>query len=95
MRISIDLPDDLLQQMDRLERDRARFLLLAVRNELRRRLALELQKSVDHPHPESRELAGLGLADWGDPDSGDDLLDPEAAIPVEWLPDLGWRRRTA
>jgi hypothetical protein len=95
MRISIDLPDDLLQQMDRLERDRARFLLLAVRNELRRRLALELQKSVDHPHPESRELAGLGLADWGDPDSGDDLLDPEAGIPVEWLPDLGWRRRTA
>ena len=63
-RVTVTLPSDVVRAIDREELNRSRFVLKAVTNELDRRRAEQLKKSLSHPHPESLELAEVGFAAW-------------------------------
>ncbi len=91
-RITVTFPPDLVREIDRRERNRSRFIQQAVRRELERQRRAELELSLRNPHPETREMTGLGLGDWLEslPEE-DDLLDPEAGTDVCWIPGKGWR----
>src|SRR5262245_35706053 len=90
-RVTITLPVDLLDEVDRLERNRSRFIAEAVQNELVRRRRAALLESVQHPHPETTQFVDPGLADWSS-DLPDDegLLDRSAGAPVRWVEGQGW-----
>ena len=91
-RITITLPDELVQDIDRRERNRSKFILAAVEHELESRRRQELLASVANPHPQSEEVAEAGLGAWSDLASpGDeDLLDPNAGTTVRWSRNEGW-----
>ena len=92
-RVTITLPADLVEQIDRLERDRSRFILEAVEHELARRRRNALLQSVQNPHPETRDLIDLGLSDsLADPSPNDPLVDIRAGTPVRWSEGLGWTK---
>ena len=92
-RVTITLPAELVHRIDRLERNRSRFVAEAVRNELARRRRVELQRSLARPHPETVEHAEIGLDAWGtDLPAGDDaLVDTSAGVAIRWDEDSGWR----
>jgi hypothetical protein len=87
------MPAELVAGIDRLERNRSRFIAEAVRRELKRRRRLELLRSLEAPHPDSRATAALGLNEWAEalPEGDADLLDPSAGIPLRWSPEQGWQ----
>jgi Arc/MetJ-type ribon-helix-helix transcriptional regulator len=58
-RVTVTLPNDLVRDIDRREKNRSKFVAEAVRHELDRRRRKELGRSLQNPHPESAELAGL------------------------------------
>ena len=92
-RVTVTLPDDLLRDVDRREKNRSKFVAEAVRRELDRRRRSELQRSLESPHPESAELAGHGLEEWsrGLPEEDvEALLDSSAGQAVRWVPGEGW-----
>lgn len=91
-RITITLPESLVERIDRLERNRSRFIADAVESELRRRLRAELSRSLDAPHPESLEAADQGLAAYREalPAEPTDLVDPAAGVRVTWRDGEGW-----
>ncbi len=92
-RITVTLPDNLVTDIDRRERNRSRFILEAVEHELENRRRQELLTSIEHPHPQSEEVAEVGMSEWGDWEDAeheDDLLDREAGSSVRWTPGLGW-----
>jgi Arc/MetJ-type ribon-helix-helix transcriptional regulator len=92
-RVTVTLPAEIVQDIDRRERNRSRFILDAVRRELKRRQREELKRSLYHPHPETSELADAGFADWGArlPDEeASDLVDVRAGRAVRWVPGRGW-----
>ncbi len=93
-RITITLPEDLVERIDRLERNRSRFIADAVERELHRRLRQELRRSLDAPHPESVEVAEQGLAAYRDalPAESTGLVDPAEGFPVVWRDGEGWSR---
>ena len=92
-RVTITLPSELLEGIDRFERNRSRFITEAVGHELELRRREGLQRSLDAPHPNSDELLGLGTGDWLLDSSKDDeaLLDSSAGTPVSWIPGEGWK----
>jgi len=94
-RITVTLPADVVEDIDRREPNRSKFIQEAVRRELKRRLREQLRLSLENPHPDSSELAEAGLEDWvkGLPDGDASLVDPKAAKPVKWIPGRGWTRR--
>jgi len=94
-RITVTLPADVVEDIDRREPNRSKFIQEAVRRELKRRLREQLRLSLENPHPDSSELAEAGLEDWakGLPDEDASLIDPKAAKPVKWIPGRGWTRR--
>jgi Arc/MetJ-type ribon-helix-helix transcriptional regulator len=92
-RVTVTLPADVVEDIDRRERNRSRFILDAVRLELKRRQREELKQSLNHPHPETSALADAGLSEWGAglPDEmTSDLVDPSAGRAVAWAPGRGW-----
>jgi len=92
-RVTVTLPGDVVRDIDQIEKNRSRFILEAVRHEIRHRRRQELLRSLQHPHPETAELAELGLAEWArqlPPDDGAPLVDLERGTPVRWAPDRGW-----
>ena len=92
-RVTVTLPPELVEEIDRRERNRSRFVLEAVRREVTRRRREELRRSLAQPHAEARELADAGLDDWGSatkPADSSELLDTRAARPVRWVPGKGW-----
>jgi Arc/MetJ-type ribon-helix-helix transcriptional regulator len=92
-RVTVTLPDDLVRDIDRREKNRSKFVAEAVRRELDRRRRAELRRSLQNPHPESAELAEQGLEEWsrGLPqENGEDLVDSHAAKAVRWVPGEGW-----
>lgn len=91
-RVTVTLPAELLQSIDRLERNRSRFITQAVEHELTRRRREALLRSLQSPHPEAAELAEMGLADWAASLPADDgeLVDPSAGTPVRWVEGHGW-----
>ena len=96
-RVTVTLPLNVLERIDRIERNRSRFITEAVERELTRRRHQELLQSLQHPHPEASEVAELGLAEWGAalPEADDDLLDPAAGRPVRWVEGRGWVEESA
>jgi hypothetical protein len=94
-RVTVTLPPALVEEIDRRERNRSRFVLEAVRREVARRRREELRRSLSNPHPEAGELADAGLDDWGygrgsDPAESSELLDPAAGRRVRWSRGKGW-----
>jgi Arc/MetJ-type ribon-helix-helix transcriptional regulator len=92
-RVTVTMPAELVAGIDRLERNRSRFITDAVRHELKRRQRLELLRSLQEPHPDSSTTAALGLTAWADalPAEASDLVDPAAGVPVRWTPGQGWQ----
>jgi hypothetical protein len=90
-RVTVTLPPNLLDEIDRLERNRSRFIVEAVEHELERRRRAALRASIASPHPETAELAGVALDDWGrDLPEENDLVDPAAGTAVRWVEGRGW-----
>ena len=92
-RVTVTLPNDLVRDIDRREKNRSKFVAEAVRNELDRRRRAELHRSLDNPHPESAELAGQGPEEWtrGLPqEDAEALVDSNAGKPVRWVSGEGW-----
>lgn len=92
-RVTVTLPAELVEGIDRFERNRSRFIAEAVEHELVRRRRDGLLRS--RPHREAAELAETGLADWGAslPTGDDDLVDASAGKAVRWVEGQGWRSR--
>jgi Arc/MetJ-type ribon-helix-helix transcriptional regulator len=92
-RVTVTLPDDLIKDIDRREKNRSKFVAEAVRHELHRRRRAELRRSLQNPHPESAELAEQGFQEWarGLPEEDTEaLVDSGAGKPVRWVPGEGW-----
>jgi Arc/MetJ-type ribon-helix-helix transcriptional regulator len=91
-RVTVTLPDDLIRDIDRWEKNRSKFVAEAVRRELDRRRRAELRLSLQNPHPESAGLAELGFDEWarGLPDEDEALVDSSAGKPIRWVPGKGW-----
>jgi hypothetical protein len=91
--VTIHLPPDLLRAVDAQQSDRDAFIEQALRHELARRAREQLRVSLESPHPESREMAEAGLADWAQSLPEDDaaaMCDLSAGTPVRWNEDRGW-----
>ncbi len=92
-RVTVFLPDDLLREIDRREKNRSKFVTEAVRRELDRRRRDELRRSLQNPHLESAELADKGLEEWfrGLPEEdAEGLVDSRAGKAIRWVPGEGW-----
>ncbi len=96
-RVTVTLPRDLVEGIDRFERNRSRFITEAVEHELIRRRREGLLLSLTTPHPESAELSDAGLADWAAslPPNDDGLVDEATGKPVRWVPGRGWVEESA
>jgi hypothetical protein len=95
-RVTVTLPDDLVKDIDRREKNRSRFIAEAVRREVDRRRRAELRQSLKNPHPDGPDIAELGLVEWSrglpDEDAGA-LVDSSAGKPVRWVAGKGWVER--
>lgn len=91
-RVTVTLPEELLRDIDRQEKNRSLFVAEAVCRELDRRRRAELHRSLQNPHPESAEVAEQGLDEWarGLPEEAEALVDPKAGTPIRWVPGEGW-----
>ncbi len=91
-RVTVTLPEEIVRDIDHREKNRSKFILQAVQNELDRRKRDELQKSLQNPHPESLEMAKLGMNEWADQSAAgdEDLLDLSSGRRVLWNPGKGW-----
>jgi len=92
-RVTVTLPNDLVRDIDRREKNRSRFVTEAVRRELDRRRRAELRRSLENPHPESTELAELELGEWRrslPEEDAEALVDSRAGKAVRWVPGEGW-----
>jgi Arc/MetJ-type ribon-helix-helix transcriptional regulator len=92
-RVTVTLPAEVVRDIDRLEKNRSKFILDAVRHELQRRRREELQRSLRSPHPESAQLAEAGFDEWAKSlpaEEASDLVDLKAGTAVRWVPGEGW-----
>jgi hypothetical protein len=92
-RVTVTLPNDLIRDIDRREKNRSKFVAEAVRHELDRRRRAELRRSLRNPHPESAELSEQGLEEWarGLPEEDTDaLVDSGAGKAIRWVAGEGW-----
>ncbi len=92
-RVTVTLPDEVVEAIDRWERNRSRFVLEASLRELEARRREELGRSLASPHPDSDRVAEAGTEEWGrNAHPGDDeLLDDTTGRRVSWTPAAGWR----
>jgi hypothetical protein len=92
-RVTVTLPAELVRDIDRLEKNRSKFVLEAVRHELQHRLRAELRRSLLAPHPEVEQLAELGFDEWASRLPEEDtsgLVDDGAGTAIRWVPGEGW-----
>lgn len=92
-RVTITLPADLVRDIDRLEKNRSKFLQEAARHELARRRRDLLGRSLRSPHPETAELAETGFSEWAASLPEEDavgLVDFQAGKEIRWVPGEGW-----
>jgi hypothetical protein len=95
-RVTITLPAAIVRDIEHWEKNRSKFVLEAIRQELHRRRREELQRSLRNAHPESEQLAEAGFDEWVSSlpaEEADDLVDVEAGTPVRWVPGEGWVER--
>jgi hypothetical protein len=91
-RVTVTLPVELIESIDRFERNRSRFITEAVEHELVRRRRVGLLRSLEPPHAETSDLADAGLADWGAslPTEDAELVDVHGGKAVRWVEGQGW-----
>lgn len=92
-RVTVSLPDELIKDIDRWEKNRSKFVAEAIRRELDCRRREELRRSLQNPHSESAEFSELGLEDWtrGLPEEdAAGLVDHSSGTAVRWVPGEGW-----
>jgi post-segregation antitoxin (ccd killing protein) len=95
-RVTVTLSAELVDEIDRLERNRSRFIAEAVQHELARRRREQLLSSVRNPHPETVDLADAGLADWtAEVPDDDGLVDVAGGTAVRWVDGQGWVKEPA
>lgn len=81
----------MVKGIDRLERNRSRFISEAIARELARRRRATLLSSVRAPHPETVDLADAGLGDWtADLPEDEALVDVAGGTAVQWVEARGW-----
>lgn len=91
--VTVTLPVDLLNDMDRRERDRSKFVADAVRHELERRRREELERCLKNPHPESDPLAEQGFNEWAQSlpeEDTESLVMKDSGRAIRWAPESGW-----
>jgi len=94
-RVTVTLRAELVKEIDRVERNRSRFIAEAVERELQRRRHAALLQSVTNPHPETTDFADIGLGDWvKDLPDENDLVDLSSGTPVRWVEGRGWVEET-
>jgi hypothetical protein len=95
-RVTITLPANLVRDIDRIEKNRSKFLQEAARHELERRRRDLLARSLQNPHPETAELADTGFRDWAaslpDEDAAG-LVNLQEGTEVRWVQGEGWKSR--
>lgn len=92
-RVTVTLPDELVRDIDRREKNRSKFIAQAVRSELDRRRREELRRSLERPHSESSELADQGISEWTrslPEEDTEGLIDGRAGKSVRWVSGEGW-----
>ncbi|HZJ08244.1 MAG TPA: ribbon-helix-helix domain-containing protein [Trueperaceae bacterium] len=91
-RITVTLPAEVVERIDRLVKNRSRFVAQAIEHELASLRRAELLRSLSEPHDESLELAESGLEEWADQLSAaaESLLDVSMGTPIRWVPGQGW-----
>ena len=95
-RVTVTLSADLVEGIDRLERNRSRFIAEAVEHELARRRHNALLSSVHNPHLETMNLADTGLGDWTAALPDDEgLVDVAGGTVVRWVEAQGWVKESA
>ena len=95
-RVTVTLSAELVEGIDRLERNRSRFIAEAVEHELARRRREALLNSVLSPHPETADLADTGLGDWtSDLPDDEGLVDVAGGTAVRWVEGQGWVMESA
>lgn len=92
-RVTVTLPSELVEGIDRVERNRSRFIAEAVERELARRRRDALLQSIGSPHPETTGFADARLSDWtSDLPDDEGLVDPRGGTAVRWIEGQGWVR---
>ncbi len=95
-RVTVTLAADLVDSIDRIERNRSRFIAEAVQHELARRRQAGLLQSIRSPHADTVALVDTGLADWvSDLPDEEGLVDVDAGTPVRWVEGQGWTKGRA
>ncbi len=92
-RVTVTLPAELIAGIDRLQRNRSRFIAEAIMHELERRRQTQLRQSLMNPHPESGQLEDEGFETWAASllaEDAEGLVDPAAGTAVRWDPGTGW-----
>ena len=92
-RVTVSLPDNLLRDIDRRERNRSKFIAEAVRREIDRRRRAELRRSLENPHPDTAELVEQGFEEWTrdlPEEDAEALVISGAGKAVRWVPGEGW-----
>jgi len=92
----VTLAAELVEGIDRLERNRSRFIAEAVERELKRRRHDALLRSVQNPHPDTTGLVDSGLGDWtADLPADEGLVDRAGGTSVRWIDGQGWTKEPA
>jgi hypothetical protein len=95
-RVTVTLSAELVEGIDRLERNRSRFIAEAVEHELTRRRRDALLSSIHNPHPETADLVDAGLGGWtADLPDEEGLVDASGGTPVRWVEGQGWVKEPA
>jgi hypothetical protein len=95
-RVTVTLSAELVEGIDRLERNRSRFIAEAVEHELARRRHEALLTSVHNPHPETLDVADPGLGEWtADLPDDEELVDVTGGTAVAWVEGQGWVKEPA
>ena len=95
-RVTVTLSAELVEEIDRLERNRSRFIAHAIEHELARRRREALHRSVRSPHPETADVADTVLGDWtSDLPDEEGLVDVAGGTAVRWIEGQGWVRESA
>jgi hypothetical protein len=90
-RVTVTLSAELVGRIDRLERNRSRFIAKAVEHELARRRRSALLSSVHNPHPETADVADAELGEWtADLPDDERLVDVTGGTAVLWVEGQGW-----
>jgi hypothetical protein len=90
-RVTITLPSDLVDEIDRFEKNRSKFVLEGVRREIQRRRREALRQSLHAPHSETVQFADAAFDAWAQslPAEGG-LVDETGGTAVRWIPGRGW-----